>query len=66
MNETCEVNVAPMATGPDDPRYEPCGAPAHFKFGDTWLCARHYDGLSRSTDDDLACMEDDIAMEDIL
>ena len=64
MNETCEVNIAPMATGPDDPRYEPCGALAHYKVGDTWMCARHYDGLSLTTDDS-ASMEADLALEDI-
>jgi hypothetical protein len=43
MDEICEVNTAPFATGPDDPRHKPCGAPAHYKVGDTWMCARHYD-----------------------
>jgi hypothetical protein len=43
MNHYCEVNTAPMATGPDDPRYEPCGEPARFQVHDTWMCAEHYD-----------------------
>jgi len=43
MNETCEVNVAPFATSDDDPRYEPCGKPAHYKLGEVWGCAEHYD-----------------------
>jgi hypothetical protein len=40
----CEVNVAPMCTGPDDPRYRPCGKVARFRVeSDTWMCADHYD-----------------------
>ena len=37
------MNTARFATGPDDPRYKPCDAPAHYKAGDTRMCAHHYD-----------------------
>ncbi len=43
MNETCQVNLSPFACGDDDPRYEPCGRPARFKVGETWICADHHD-----------------------
>jgi hypothetical protein len=39
----CGVNTGPTATGPDDPRYRPCGEPAPIKEGGTWMCAEHYD-----------------------
>lgn len=52
MRGTCEVNVAPFANGPDDPRYEPCGKLActwerDEDGGKVWMCADHHDELMR-------------------
>lgn len=58
MDHYCEVNIAPMATSPDDPRYVPCGKIAKFKFEgivkfnaltdnleNVWMCAERYDQI---------------------
>jgi hypothetical protein len=61
MNKKCEVNVAPMANGDDDPRYMECGKPAHFKVGDTSMCTGLYDemdhGQQEPEDDALDSIE---------
>jgi hypothetical protein len=43
VTHDCEVNTARFASGPNDPRYRPCGKPASIKEHDTWMCAEHYD-----------------------
>lgn len=59
MDETCEVNTAPMATGRDDPRTGPCGRPARFHEHDTWICADHWDAyVAASSDTDSFDLEE--------